>query len=477
MNIGVRPLKFIEKTDFWLYITILASLVVGVIGSVLNLDWLGIIIPSMVIALYFLIFQINHLFKILFFLIPLSMEIELPGGLSTDLIGEPILWLLFIYTLITIIKEGVPKSIFNSISLLIILHLLWILITSILAIHHLVAFKYWLAKLWYIFPFYILPFYLIRNLNDVRVIFKYFLSGLLLAATYFFIQHYLLDLTYMSRTNAGQPIWRNHVNYACTLVIGLPMIWYVWKTSKHPDKWIYWILFGIFIVFIYFAFARIAYICMAVILVYNLILRLNVSKPIIISTIIASSIAVIILNRNNQYLHLAPDYERAIMQLDFERKITSTTTGEDISTMERIHRWVAGRNMVIQKPMTGFGPGNFYRTYRPYTLFSFETYVSDNPDRSGIHNYYLMILSEQGIPGLLIFSTILILSLVKIENYFHHFSNRISKPVLVTLGSILIMIICINSINDMIEVIKIGGIFFFVLSIIANYKYLSVPRS
>ena len=46
---------------------------------------------------------------------------------------------------------------------------------------------------------------------------------------------------------------------------------------------------------------------------------------------------------------------------------------------------------------------NFYPNYQARTVRSFTTYVSDNPERSGIHNYYLMTAVEQGIPGLLVY--------------------------------------------------------------------------
>ena len=70
---------------------------------------------------------------------------------------------------------------------------------------------------------------------------------------------------------------------------------------------------------------------------------------------------------------------------------------EDISTMERVYRWVAGVEMVKDKPIFGFGPGTFYSAYKAYTLSSFQTYVSDNVDHSTVHNYFLLTFIEQGL--------------------------------------------------------------------------------
>jgi len=68
--------------------------------------------------------------------------------------------------------------------------------------------------------------------------------------------------------------------------------------------------------------------------------------------------------------------------------------------------------MAADRPLVGFGPGAFYESYVPYTLSSFQTYVSDNPEKSGIHNYYLMTSVEQGIPGLILFLILTILPLI-----------------------------------------------------------------
>jgi O-antigen ligase len=57
----------------------------------------------------------------------------------------------------------------------------------------------------------------------------------------------------------------------------------------------------------------------------------------------------------------------------------------------------------------GHGPGNFYPTYKKYTVTEFSTYLSDNDEKSTVHNYFLLLLVEQGIIGLAIFLALSIL--------------------------------------------------------------------
>jgi O-antigen ligase len=88
--------------------------------------------------------------------------------------------------------------------------------------------------------------------------------------------------------------------------------------------------------------------------------------------------------------------------------------------MERVYRWVAAAYMIQDRPYSGFGPGNFYFNYQKYTVSSFKTYVSDNPERSGIHNYFLMVTVEQGVPGLVFFLLFCLLVIFKGQQVYHY---------------------------------------------------------
>ena len=439
----------------------------GVIAAVvLDEIWLSFLVPAVIVAGYMILYNIRLLYGSLFMMIPLSAEISLPGGLSTDLMGEPILWLLTGVTCVMLISSRLPTRLFSRVSFYLILHLIWIVISALFAFDTVIGLKYGLAKLWYVLPMYVLPFYLIRERSDVRFIFKCFITGAILGALYFFYQHLQSDLSYASRTNAGQPIWRNHVNYACTLILTLPLLWYLFKTSRHADRWLYGLVGGVVLFFVYFAYARIAYISLLAACIYYLILKWKLTRPVIILLLSIAVFSSAWLIYEQRYLDFAPNFERAIMQGDFSSKISATAQGTDISTMERLHRWVAGGHMVTDNPIIGVGPGNFHNSYRPYTVFSFETYVSDNPEKSGIHSHFLMILVEQGILGLIFWLGLIISALIFIERRYH--DEQDSRALLVFCGCTLAMILTINLVNDMIEVIKVGGLFFFILFLLQS---------
>ena len=136
--------------------------------------------------------------------------------------------------------------------------------------------------------------------------------------------------------------------------------------------------------------------------------------------------------------------------------------------MERIYRWVAGFHMSIEEPVFGFGPGNFYNFYKVYTVTSFQTYVSDNPDRSGIHSYYLMTLVEQGLPGLIFFMLLSAYALLRGEAIYHQARREKDKHMAMMALLSLIIILSLLIINDLIETDKIGPFFFMNLALLIN---------
>src|SRR5262249_20812338 len=102
----------------------------------------------------------------------------------------------------------------------------------------------------------------------------------------------------------------------------------------------------------------------------------------------------------DRYLQYAHEYRSPNFDKDFEEHLAATYKLKDGSTAERFNRWIAGVRMVKDNWLTGYGPNTFYYNYKPYSIPAFKTWVSDNKDHSTVHNYFLLTLIEQGIPGL-----------------------------------------------------------------------------
>jgi len=226
---------------------IIISGVLGLGAASLWIEGLSLLLPALgglLLGVYLLIFYPKIIIGALFFMIPISAEIELPGGLSTDLPGEPLLWALTVLSVVLISAKGIKKNLWHPITVVIILQLLWILVTALFATAPLFSIKFLVAKSWYIIPLFVLPHYLINSTKEIHKLLDYFIAGVSLAAGYFFIKHGLEGFDFDARVTAGKPIWRNHVNYACTLVCTLPILWYRFQTSQ--KKSLLYICVGVF---------------------------------------------------------------------------------------------------------------------------------------------------------------------------------------------------------------------------------------
>jgi O-antigen ligase len=219
---------------------------------------------------------------------------------------------------------------------------------------------------------------------------------------------------------------------------------------------------------IYLSFTRAAYIALFAGVAAYFAFRLKLIRYLIAAGIMAAVIGLGYMVQKNRYLDYAPNYDRTVTHYEFDNLVEATYKMEDISTMERLYRWVAGLKMSPEEPWVGFGPGNFVNFYRSYTVTRFETYVSDNPEQSGIHSYFLMTLVEQGIIGLLIFLLFNFFLLIKGEQIYHETADSVRKGIVMSALLCLVIINVFLLINDLIETDKVGPFYFLSAALLLN---------
>jgi len=215
---------------------------------------------------------------------------------------------------------------------------------------------------------------------------------------------------------------------------------------------------------LFFSYARGAWLALFTgICAWWLIKRKLLLKAYIASVIIAFGLFFWI-QQEKKYLQYAHDFNSTIYHENFSEHLRATYQLKDVSTAERFYRWIAGVRMIDEKPLTGFGPGTFYHHYKGYAVPAFKTWVSRNEERSTVHNYYLLITIEQGVPGLLIFLVLCGMLLYYSQNLYHKMTDRFYRAVSINCGIIIVMIMTVNFMSDLIETDKVGSIFFLCLS-------------
>ncbi|NNF22509.1 MAG: O-antigen ligase family protein [Saprospiraceae bacterium] len=459
-----------DQSIFWIFfgiVAVLSSLSVYLESPV------PILLPLAFVFTGLAVMNPHLIFYFFFFLLPFSIEVSLPGGLGTDLPSEPIMVFLMAICFLFLLKDigNIKKAAFvHPVSLVIILHLAWIAFSIVFSQDLLVSLKFFLAKLWYVFPFFFLPLILFKSEKAFRKIFIFLLIGLTLAMTYVMARHALTGFAFDEINKAVRPIFRNHVNYAIMLVAVFPFLWYIYKTDKRWGKLFFIPLILFYLLAIYFTYTRAAQLAVLLSVGVYFVIHFRLSKYALGLSFIILIYGITYLSVENKYLDFAPNYEKTITHHKFDNLVEATYKMEDISTVERFYRWIAGFYMVKERPFTGYGPSNFYEQYKAYTVTSYKTYVSDNPEKSGIHNNYLMVAVEQGIPGLIIMVLLAFLPIIYAEKAYHRLKSFSEKQLVMAAAICFVLIDIVILINDLLEADKVGPFYFLSASIIVFYS-------
>lgn len=422
-------------------------------------------VPALFLFSFLVVADFRWLYYLLMLSLPISMEYTFPNGFGTDLPTEPIIvGLTFIYILIALSS---PKSILtqkqlkNPVLIALSLHFAWIFFTMFFSSNFTVSLKFFLAKTWYILTFLLMSLYLLRNEKDILKIFWCIFGVTIPIVALIFYRHSQMNFGFREINTACVPFFRNHVTYAAFLTILLPWAIMMLSIQKRFNSLWWFIGGGIVIIFmgVTYSYTRAAYLSLVIAFAAYWGIRFRLMRLGLIVAIFGIAWIINYLVAENKFMDYAPT-ERTIAHEAFEDIVNATSKLEDVSTMERYYRWIAGARMTTDKWAVGFGPGNFYNFYKPYALSRFKTYVSDNPEKSGIHNYFLMTTVEQGFLGLFFFILLSFTILIYGEKVYHQTTDILRRALVMSALLILVVIYSFLLINDMIETDKVGSFFF-----------------
>lgn len=441
---------------------------ISLIGVALDVSVL-VFLPLILLAGLGCLYDVRIPFYLLFACIPLSWEQELAYGFGTDLPTEPLMMFLLGATFLFLLKNmsTISAKVFlHPITLFLLAHYSWTWASAIFSENIFVSVKFGLAKTWYVAVFYLLAILLMRKVKDFEKLFHVVIWPLTIVTIIILVNHAQKGFSFESANFVMAPFFRNHVTSAALMSVVVPFIGYLWWKNDHfLLRSALTVSMLVILAGIYFSYTRAAYLAVIMSLAVFPILYFRLMKPVLGMAVVVVVLFVQTMVHDNTYLRYSPNYDTTISHNTFEDLVSATYKGTDISTMERVYRWVAGYGMVVEKPWMGFGPGNFYNYYKGYTLTLFKTYVSDNPEKSGIHCYYLMILIEQGFIGLLILVALIFVVLLMMENLYHRLKDERDRAVVMATTMCFVIILLFQVINDLIETDKMGPFFFLCMAI------------
>jgi O-antigen ligase len=458
-----------KQSIFWVFAFITAfSVWFGMIFES-EIMW---VLPFALLLAYQTMVNVKSIYLLLIASLPVSTEIFFSNGLSTDFPSEPLivgLMAVFIVILISKPQELDGRFFTHPLTIILLFHLLWTIFTGLLANNQVISFKFILAKFWYISSFFFLTGYLLKDEKKSWNIWWWVLIPLFLATLKVTLHHAQLNWGFKEINQATSPFFRNHVSYAAILAITIPIGYMLWnRYTKYSLQW--YALIVILALLFYglaTAYTRAAYVSLFFAFALYFTIKWRLIRWVLLFSLLTVPFIFAYLTHNNKFLDYAPT-ERTISHTEFDDILAATYKLEDVSTSERYYRWIGGLRMMSEDPWTGIGPGNFYFFYKGYTLNKFATYVSKNPEKSGIHNYYLMVLVEQGWIGLLIFLILVFYTLILAERIYHETQNADRKLLIMGLALVSIVIDSFLLMNDMIETDKVGSFFFINMAILVN---------
>jgi O-antigen ligase len=442
------------------------------IFSLLPAIWTGqylwIAVPFLVLFLYSGWQHLDVVFFLLLLSLPFSAEYHFTAELGTDIPDEFLMIFVFALALFyfSYSSKTVSKNTWrHPLITFLVISLAWILITVFFSTYSILSLKFLLAKCWYAGAFVLAPLIIFKQKKTIRSAAVILAASLVAVTVIILIRHARYHFSFADVNKAVSPFFRNHVNYSAMLVCCIPLFFAFHKLSPEANKKL--LIKGailVLLVALFFSYARGAWLALFAGLAAYWLIRKNFLFPSFIAAVIITIGLLIWIKNNDRYLRFANDYKTTIYHKDFREHLVATYTLKDISTAERFYRWIAGVRMIKDNWLTGYGPNTFYYNYKPYAVPAFKTWVSDNKDHSTVHNYFLLIAIEQGIPGLLFFLLLLGAMLYYAQRLYHRVKDIFYKTVAMTTGVILTMLIVVNFLSDLVETDKIGSLFFLCLS-------------
>lgn len=461
-----------NRTERSIHITGIIILFLSIVaGTYFSFYWL-FLLPAVAVGVFWAIVDSRRFYWFFLFSIPFSVQIYLPGGLSTTLPDEPLMWFFLLSSILSLAAYGyrfIPRWFFqNPITIIVFLHYLWLLLAVIFSEIFLPSLKFFIAKTWFLNAFFLLPIFFFKEKQDFIRAFKLVFIPFVFIFIFVFLRHAYLDFGFRESNMAAEPLFYNHVDHSTVLSMCLPVFIIAYHLNK-GNKQNRLLLLAVIIFLIPAIMAAQARAAMLAVF-FSLTLWYAFTKrighwvvPAFYALIITITTMVV---SNENYVGLRPDFKHTYTQPNFEHLMKATVAGKDMSSMERLYRWIASARMSQERPLLGVGPNNWYEFYKEHALSEFKTYVSRNPERSTTHNYFIFMLTEQGWPALIIYAVLVCVFLAYAQRVYWRVKDVFYRKVVLGLAMVFGAGFVNNFFSELLETHKIGALFFMSMSLI-----------
>lgn len=294
----------------------------------------------------------------------------------------------------------------------IVLYLLWLIIATLNSKLPVVSAKYTVLRIIYITVLFYLPYTLFRQ--KPRYIFYFIALFTLGLATVVLIS---LN-TQLARGlfdkhvahGACNPFFTDHTSYGAALAFIIPVLLSWALIAKRRSSKLLLGGAGLFFLFaLILSYSRAAWLSLIVSGGIWLLILLRIKLR---TVLISGIVGVLLLLSFQDELAVWLQNNQTASSGNLKQHIQSIANiRTDDSNVERINRWTCAVRMFKEKPLLGWGPGSYMFLYSPFQSSYLKTAESSNLGKKGnAHSEYLGLLSEAGVPALLAFVSIYIIT-------------------------------------------------------------------
>lgn len=360
------------------------------------------------------ILSVEKLLIFTVFAVPLSIQLRFivpEVGADLFLPTEPVLAVIMLVVIFKIIHGGEidRRILYHPVTISAAVLLLWIFICALTGTMPVVSLKYLVTRIWFITGFYILAAQVFMKKERINQYFSAYLAGMTPVAIYYLVRLSMYGvLNQETAYSAIRPFFNDHTALGASLAFSIPAaVFLLLRGGERPFLRItrFAQLILLIIAFTY-SYSRAAWISLAAAGIVALVLWLRISWKIIVAVSVTACI-IAVVSWSSLFIRL--NENRQDSSLDFRKQVVSITNIKtDASNLERLNRWNSAIRMAAERPVFGWGPGTYQFTYAPFQLSYEKTRISTIwGERGNAHSEYLGLMSETGVPGMIIYIVLL----------------------------------------------------------------------
>lgn len=388
----------------WFYLITLSFLGLSIYLLSREMYWVAAA-PLALGVLYLSVYRLDIILYVITFSTPLAIILnEKTGGPALSIPSEPLLFGVMLLFIFKLLFEGKfdKRILWHPVSLAILVHLGWMLITTLTSSHPIVSLKFFVSQLWFILPMYFLGTQMFRSKKNITTFIWLYASSLLIVIAYTIIRHAQHDWTQKAAHWVMSPFYNDHTAYAAVIALFLPVFLLfstAWNKSSR-NRTAAAIVFAVLLIAIVLSYTRAAWLSLVVSFAVYLIFKFRI-RFYTVAVAGIGFLSLFLMFQTDIMLKLEKNDQDSATDINKHLESISNIS-TDASNLERINRWNASLRMFEERPFLGWGPGTYQFNYAPFQKSSEMTIISTNAgDAGNAHSEYLGPLAEQGALGML----------------------------------------------------------------------------